>query len=94
MFELPVEIVGLITIAVAFLVAQGVKGVASLFGWEIGGYAAAFTALVVGLIVLFIEGFVGMFPANVQEIVVLVLQALGMIFAMFGTHKVYKSLSG
>ena len=92
MFELPIEIVGLITIAIAFLVAQGVKGVASLFGWDIGGYAAAFTALVVGLLVLFIEGFVGMFPADVQEIVVLILQAFGMIFGMFGAHKTYKGL--
>lgn len=92
MFELPIEIVGLISVAVAFLVAQGVKGVFALFGWDIGGYAAAFTALVVGLVVLFIEGFVGMFPADVQEIVVLVLQALGMIFGMFGVHKTYSGL--
>lgn len=92
MFELPVEIVGLISVAIAFLVAQGVKGAFALFGWDIGGYAAAFTALVVGLLVLFIEGFVGMFPANIQEIVVVVLQALGMILGMFGIHKTYKGL--
>ncbi len=93
MFELPVEMVGLITIAVAFLVAQGVKGVLALFGKDIGGYAAAFTALVVGLVVLFIEGFVGLFPADIQEIVVVVFQALGMILGMFGIHKTYKGLA-
>ena len=94
MFELPIEIVGLISVAVAFLVAQGVKGVFALFGKDIGGYAAAFTALVVGLLVLFIEGFVGMFPANIQDIVVVVFQALGMILGMFGIHKTYRGLAG
>ncbi len=93
MFELPVEIVGLITIAVAFLVTQGIKGVFALFGKDIGGYAAAFTALVVGLVVLFIEGFVGLFPPDTQQIVVGILQAVSLILGMFGVHKTYKGLA-
>ena len=92
MFELPIEIVGLITLLVAFLVAQGVKGLFSLFGWEIGGYAAAFTAVLVGAIVLFVEGFVGLFPPETQQIVTGILQAVAMILGMFGVHKTYKGL--
>ena len=92
MFELPIEIVGLITIVVAFLVAQGVKGLFALFGWELGGYAAAFTAVLVGAVVLFVEGFVGLFPPDTQQIVLGILQALAMILGMFGVHKTYKGL--
>ena len=92
MFELPVEIVSLIALLVAFLVAQGVKGLFALFGWEIGGYAAAFTAVLVGAIVLFVEGFVGLFPPDTQQIVTVVLQAVAMILGMFGVHKTYKGL--
>jgi len=92
MFELPVEIVGLITLLVAFLVAQGVKGVFSLFGKDISGYAAAFTAVAVGAVVFFMEGIIGLFPPDAQQLVVAILQALSLVLGMFGVHKTYKGL--
>ncbi len=90
MFELPSEVVVLITLGVAFLVAQGVKGLLANFGIDLSGKAAAFTAIVVGAIVIFINGFVGLFPPDAQEIVALVLQALVGILGMFGVHKTIK----
>ena len=93
MFELPVEVVGLISLVVAFLVAQGVKGFLAMFGKDLGGWAAAFTAIAVGAIVLFVEGFVGLFPPDAQQAVIAVLQAVSLIFGMFGVHKTYKGLS-
>jgi hypothetical protein len=93
MFELPVEIVGLISLVVAFLVAQGVKGFLAMFGKDLGGWAAALTAIVVAAIVLFVEGFVGLFPLASQEVVIAILQAVSLIFGMFGVHKTYKGLS-
>ena len=93
MFELPVEIVGLIALVVAFLVAQGVKGLLALFKIDVSGYAAAFTAVAVGAVVFFAEGIVGLFPADVQQIIVSILQALSLILGMFGAHKTYKGLA-
>ena len=93
MFELPVEIVGLITLIVAFLVAQGVKGFLAMFGKDLSGWAAAFTAIAVGAIVLFMEGFVGLFPPDAQQVIVSILQTVSLILGMFGVHKTYKGLS-
>lgn len=90
MFELPIEIVALITLFISFLVMQGVKGLLANFGWDLGGKAAMFTAILVGAIVIFIEGFVGMFPPDAQEVVTIVLQALVGILGMFGVHKTLK----
>lgn len=94
MFELPIEVVGLITLAVAFLVAQGLKGLLANFGIDLGGKAAVLTAILVGSIVFFIEGVVGLFPVDAQEIVVIVLQALVAILGMFGVHKTKKDFGG
>ena len=97
MFELPVEVVafiiGILTIGVGFLVAQGVKGFLAIFGKDLSGYAAAFTAVVVGALLVFIQGFVGLFPPEIQEIVVTILKALVTILGMFGAHKTYKGLA-
>ena len=94
MFELPVEVIGLLTIVVAFLVAQGVKGVLALFGVDLSGKAAAFTAVAVAALVYFIQGFIGLFPPESQQMIAQALQALALILGMFGTHKTYKGLSG
>lgn len=94
MFELPIEIVGLITIGVGFLVTQGVKGALALFGIDLSGKAAALTAVLVGVVVLFVQGIVGMFPPETQEMVATVLGALTLILGMFGAHKTMKSLAG
>jgi ABC-type glucose/galactose transport system permease subunit len=93
MFELPIEIVGLIALAVAFLVAQGVKGLLANFGVDLGGKAAALTAILVAAIVLFVEGFVGLFPPDTQQIVMTILQSLAMVLGVFGVHKTYKGIS-
>jgi len=90
MFELPSEAVVLITLGVGFLVTQGVKGLLANFGIDLSGKAAALTAVIVGAIVIFINGFVGLFPLDVQETVVVVLQAVVGILGMFGIHKTVK----
>ena len=92
MFELPEIYISLLSVGVAFLVAQGVKGLLALFGWDLSGYAAAFTAVLVGALVVFIQGFVGLFPPESQETVIVILQAVGTILGMFGVHKTYKRL--
>ena len=94
MYELPVEVIGLLTIVVAFLVAQGVKGVLALFGVDLGGKAAAFTAVLVAALIFFIQGLIGLFPPESQQTIATVIQALALILGMFGTHKTYKGLSG
>ena len=91
-FQLPLEIVAIITLVTTFLVAQGIKGFMQVFDIDLSGKAAAFTAVVVGAIVFFINGFVGMFPPETQETVLTILQALALIFGIFGVHKVYKGI--
>ena len=92
MFELPIEVIGLLTIVVAFLVAQGVKGFLALFGVDLGGKAAAFTAVAVAALVYFIQGFVGLFPPDTQQAIATALQALALVLGMFGMHKTYAGL--
>lgn len=94
MFELPIEIVALITLIISFLVMQGAKSLLANFGWDLSGKVAMFTAILVGSIVFFIEGFVGMFPVDVQQVVVTVLQALIAVLGMFGVHKTVKGFGG
>ena len=94
MYELPVEVIGLLTIGVGFLVAQGVKGILAVFGKDLGGKAAAFTAVAVAALIFFIEGVIGVFPPESQEAIAKGIQALALVLGMFGTHKTYKGLSG
>ena len=93
MFELPEIFISLLSVGVAFLVAQGVKGFLALFGLDLSGHAAAFTAVLVGALVVFIQGFVGLFPPESQEMVIVILNAVGTILGMFGVHKTYKGLA-
>ena len=92
MYELPVELVALITLGVAFLVAQGVKGLLANFGIDLGGKAAAFTAILVTAVVMFVEGFVGLFPPETQQIIIVILQSLATVLGVFGVHKTYSGL--
>lgn len=95
-FTLPPEVVqflvGILTLVVGFLVAQGVKGFLAVFGWDLSGYAAAFTAVVVGALIFFIQGVVGLLPPEGQDLAVRILQLLMMILGMFGVHKTYSGL--
>lgn len=94
MFELPEIFVSLLTVAVAFFVAQGVKGFLAVFKVDLSGYAAAFTAVIVGAIIFFIEGVIGIFPPESQEMIVTILQAVATVLGMFGVHKTYKGIAG
>ena len=92
-FVLPEIFVSLLAVGVGFLVAQGIKGLLAVFGLDLSGYAAAFTAVLVGALVVFIQGFVGLFPPESQEMIVVILNAVGTILGMFGVHKTYKGLA-
>ena len=89
MFTLPEEI----KVLVAFVVMQGVKAVVKLFGKDLGGKGAAAVAVLVGAIVVFAEGLLGLVSAEKQEAVQQGLSFVAVILAMFGTHYTVKSIS-
>ena len=89
MFTFPVEVVALLT----FLFTQGIKGFIALFGKDISGTASAFVAVLVGSLLFFFSGVVGLFPVEAQESIVAGIQLVGVILGGFGIHKTYKGIS-
>ena len=89
MFALPEEI----KVLVAFLVTQGVKAVANLFGKDIGGVGAAAVAVLVGSIIFFAEGLLGLVSPEKQEVVQSALALVALLLSSFGTHYTYKGIN-
>ena len=89
MFALPEEI----KVLVAFLVTQGVKAVANLFGKDIGGMGAAGVAVLVGSIVFFAEGLLSLVSPEKQEVVQAGMALVALLLSSFGTHYTYKNIS-
>ena len=89
MFSLPEEI----KVLVAFLVTQGVKAVANLFGKDIGGVGAAGVAVLVGAIVFFAEGLLALVSPEKQEVVQSALALVALLLSSFGTHYTYKGIN-
>ena len=89
MVALPEEIKILLT----YLVTQGVKALASLFGKDIAGWGAAVVAVLVGAVLFFLEGILALVPADKQELVASVLAFVAVILGSFGTHYSVKSLA-
>ena len=87
MITLPEEIKALLT----FLVTQGVKAVAKLFGKDIGGLGAAAVAVLVGAIIFFVEGVLNLFPEK-QELVAAILSFVTVVLGSFGAHYTYSGL--
>ena len=88
MLALPEEIKVLLT----FLVTQGVKSLAKLFGKDINGGGAAVVAVLVGAIVFFIEGVIALFPEH-EELAEIILSLLAVVLGSFGTHYTYKNIA-
>ncbi len=88
MFALPEEI----KVLVAFLVTQGVKAVANLFGKDIGGMGAAGVAVLVGSVVFFAEGLLSLVSPEKQEVVQSALALVALLLSSFGTHYTYANL--
>ena len=88
MFALPPEVKALL----AYLITQGLKAFLALFGKDISGVFAAIVAAFVAAFLLFAEGVIGALPPDVQNIVVVALNALVAILGAFGVHYTYQGL--
>ena len=89
MIALPEEIKVLFT----FLVTQGVKAVAGMFGKDIGGAGAAMIAVFVGAVVFFAEGLLSLVSPEKQELAEAVLAFVALLLGSFGTHYTYKNIA-
>ena len=89
MIALPYELKMLIT----FLVTQGIKSIANVFGKKVGGHGAAFVAVGVGAIIFFVEGILALVPVDKREAVEAGLSFVAVILGSFGTHYTYKNIS-
>ena len=88
MITLPLEI----KVVLTFLIMQGIKSVAKLFGKDVSGTGAAIVAVVVGAVVYFIEGVLGLVPADKVEMYSSALAFIAMLLGSYGTHYTYKSI--
>ena len=88
MIALPNEIKILLT----FLITQGLKALAKLFGNDISGAGSALVATAVGAVVFFIEGALALVPADKVEAVSSGLAFVAVILGSFGAHYSYKGL--
>lgn len=97
MTELPAEVyvilqflvVGIVT----FLVTQGLKALAKLFGKDFSGWASTIIAIFVATIMFFLQQIVGLLPPNVAQIVFTIVGLIGMVLSAMGIHYSYKGLS-
>ncbi len=85
----------LISALVSFLVIEGLKELAALFGVDLTGQAAAITAVIVTAIVALLNGLLIQIPANLvpfaeelQRLLDLLIAALG----PFGFFRIYKGI--
>ena len=88
MITLPLEI----KIFLTFLITQGIKSVAKLFGKDIGGTGAAVVAVIVGAIVYFVEGILALVSADNVELYSSALALIALVLGSYGTHYTYKSI--
>lgn len=88
MIDLPVEIKGLIT----FLVTQGLKALANLFGFDFEGWVSALVAIVAGAIIFFIEGVLGLVPVEQQPLVSAIIALVVSLLSAFGIHYTYRNV--
>lgn len=88
MIDLPVEIKGLIT----FLVTQGLKALANLFGFDFEGWASALVAIVAGAVIFFIEGVLGLVPVEQQPLVSAIIALVVSLLSAFGIHYTYRNV--
>jgi hypothetical protein len=88
MITIPVEIKALLT----FLITQGLKAVANLFGGDFSKWGSVAVASVVGAILFFFEGILALVPPEKQELVTGVLGFIALLLGSFGTHYTYKNI--
>jgi len=88
LIALPIEIKALLS----YLITQGLKALWALFGKDFGGGAAAFGAVVVGAVLFFLEGILGMIPEDYIDVVNGALGLIVLILSSFGIHYTYKNV--
>ena len=91
-FLIQIVLPGTVIVFIGFLVTQGLKALLNLFGKDFSGKWAAFVAVVVASVVVFLEGLLGLVPPDMEPIFTSALQLIAMILGMFGFHYTYKNI--
>lgn len=89
---LPVDLEGLIKLAVIFLVTQGLKSISNLLKYDLTGWAAAIAASISGAVILFFNALLSAVPTGAQASVAALLIFVVTVLGAFGMHAVYKGL--
>lgn len=87
---LPTELEALLAAGIGFLVTAGLKSLSTLFGKDLGGWAAVLTASIVTTIVYFFNALLSAVPAAAAPSVAIALTLLVSILSAFGVHKTMK----
>lgn len=89
LIEVPVELQALIQvgieIGVVFLLVQLAK-----LGFDFSGYKSQIVAALVGAVMVIVQSLLAKVPANLEGIVLALLNLLVVVLGAFGVHALYK----
>jgi hypothetical protein len=92
MFELPPELRVALGGFLTFLLTQGLKALANLIGFDIGGWGSAIVASIVASILIFVDGIVALIPPEWQPVAGAVFGLIAAILSAFGVHYSYRNV--
>lgn len=87
----PDAIVALISAGVTFLLVQGAKEVLRIFHVDLSGMVAGVAAILVALIVAFLNGLLGQIPAAFQPLADELLRLLVLLLGALGPFAFYRA---
>ncbi len=92
MLVIPVELKVILAGFLTMLLTQGLKALANLLGKDFSGWLAAAVAVVVGAIVFFLDGLVGMTPPEYHDVVGGIFALIITVLSAFGIHYTRKNV--
>ena len=73
-----------------FLVTEGLKALGGIFKIDVSGVGSVVVAAIVGVLLLLVNGWLALIPADYVEIAKSVMSLLVVVLSSFGVHKTVK----
>jgi hypothetical protein len=90
LIEVPVELQALLKLGLEFLVVFVLTELAKYLPFDISGYKAQIVAALFSAVMVLVNGFLGLIPAQFEGVVVALLQFLVVLLGAFGVYALYR----